>query len=61
MRHWVHELLEQTVTKKQLPQVIWGSLMRLAKFVEESPDYFFRTSKAEKICEDLQDGVVAQL
>ena len=55
MRHWVHELLEQTVTKKQLSQDIWGSLMRLAKFVEESPDYFFRTSKAEKICEDLQD------
>lgn len=55
MRHWVHELLEQTVTKNQLPQAIWSSLMRLAKFVEESPDYFFRTSKAEKICEDLQD------
>lgn len=55
MRHWVHELLEQTVTKKQLPQGIWSSLIRLAKFVEESPDYFFRTSKAEKICENLQD------
>lgn len=55
MRHWVHELLEQTVTKEQLPQPLWDSLMRLARIVEEGPDYIFRTSKAEKICDDIQD------
>ena len=55
MRHWVYELLERTVAKEQLPQALWDSLMRLAKVVEESSDYFFRTSKAEKIYGDLQD------
>lgn len=55
MRHWVHELLEQTVIKEKLPQTMRDALIRVTKLVESSPDYLFRTNKAEEIYEEIHE------